>query len=136
MRTKLAMFLVLAGGVAGCASSPPPPPPMAMAPEPAPMPAPAPAPMTSASMAGAYTGTVEAGADNGARCRKMGSSATARVRGNAFTLGGMRGKVAPDGTVSSAARRGGSMTGTLTNGTLDATETMGSCSYHYVLNKA
>ncbi len=133
MRTKLAMFLVLAGGVAGCASNPPPPPPMAMAPEPAP--APAPAPMTPVSMAGSYTGTVEAGADNGARCRKMGTSATARVRGNAFTLGGMRGKVAPDGTVSSAARRG-SMTGTLTNGTLDATETMGNCSYHYVLNKA
>lgn len=133
MRTKLAMFLVLAGGVAGCASNPPPPPPMAMAPEPAPMPAPA--PMTSTSMAGSYTGTVEAGADNGARCRKMGSSATARVRGSAFMLGGMRGKVAPDGTLSSAARRG-SMTGTLTNGTLDATETMGSCTYHYVLNKA
>ena len=91
--------------------------------------------MTSASMAGTYTGTVEAGADNGARCRKMGSSATARVRGNGFALGGMRGKVAPDGTVSSAARRG-SMTGTLTNGMLDATETMGSCTYHYMLNKA
>ena len=135
MRTKLAMFLVLAGGVAGCASNPPPPP-MAMAPEPAPMPAPAPAPMTSDAMAGTYKGTVEAGADNGARCRKMGSSATARVRGNGFTLGGMRGKVAPDGTVSSAGRRGSGMTGTLANGTLDTTATMGRCSYHYVLNKA
>ena len=136
MRSKLAMFLVLAGGVAGCASNPPPPPPMAMAPEPAPMPAPAPAPMASDGMVGTYSGTVEAGADNGARCRKMGSSATARVRGNGFTLGGMRGRVAPDGTITSAARRGGSMTGTLANGTLDATETMGRCSYHYVLNKA
>ena len=134
MRTKLAMFLVLAGGVAGCASNPPPPP-MAMAPEPAPMAAPAPAPMMSSGMNGRYTGTVEASADNGPRCRKMAPTATATVRGRSVMMGGMRAMVGRDGTLMGV-RRGPKVTGTLANGTLDATTTMGRCSYHYVLNKA
>lgn len=134
MRAQLAMFLVLAAGVAGCASNPPPPPPMAMAPEPAPMPAPA--PMAAGAMDGMYRGTVESGADNAARCRKMAPTASARVRGNMFALGGARGRVAADGTLGSAARRGAGLTGTLANGTLDATTMVGRCSYHYVLNKA
>ena len=135
MRTKVAMFLVLAGGVAGCASSSPPPPPMAMAPEPAPMAAPAPAPARTAAGAMTFRGTVEAGADNGPRCRKMSGNVSTRVSRGSFALGGMRGKVGADGAVTSAAR-GGSMTGTLANGTMDVTGTKGGCSYHYVLNQA
>jgi len=131
MRTKLAMFLVLAGGVAGCASNPPPPPPMAMAPEPAPAPAPAPSPT---AMNGTYKGAVEAGADNGPRCRKM-TTATATVRGKTFKAGGMTGRVGDDGALSSAGKAGG-VTGTLANGTLDMNSTVGKCSYHYTLNHA
>lgn len=133
MRAKLAMFLVLAGGVAGCASNPPPPPPMAMAPEPAPMAAPA--PMPAGDMAGTYRGTVEASADNGPRCRKMAPTATARVRGNTVTMGSTRVTVGSDGALSGG-RRGPKVTGTLANGTLDATTMVGQCSYHYTLNKA
>ncbi len=136
MRTKLAMFLVLAGGVAGCSSSPPPPP-MAMAPEPMPMaaPAPAPAPMASSGMNGTYRGSVEAGADNAARCRKMAPTASASVRGKNVTMGGMRATVGSDGALVGG-RRGPKVTGTLANGTIDATTMIGDCSYHYVLNKA
>lgn len=136
MRTKLAMFLVLAGGVAGCSSSPPPPP-MAMAPEPAPMaaPAPAPAPMASSGMNGMYRGSVEASADNGPRCRKMAPTASASVRGKNVTMGGMRAMVGNDGALMGG-RRGPKVTGTLANGTIDATTMIGSCSYHYTLNKA
>ena len=134
MRTKLAMFLVLAGGVAGCASNPPPPP-MAMAPEPAPMAAPAPAPMMSSGMNGMYSGTVEASADNGPRCRRMAPTASARVRGRNITMGGMRVIAGRDGSLSGA-RRGPKVTGTIANGTIDATTMIGRCSYHYVLNKA
>lgn len=130
MRTKLAMFLALAGGVAGCASTPPPPPPMAMAPEPAPAPAPAPV-----SMDGAYKGAVEASADNGPRCRKM-TTATATVRGKTFKAGSMTGRVGDDGALTSAGRKGGVVTGTLANGTLDMNSTVGKCSYHYTLNHA
>lgn len=135
MRTKLAMFLVLAGGVAGCSSSPPPPPPMAMAPEPAPMAAPAPAPMTSDSMNGMYRGSVEASADNGPRCRRMAPTASASVRGKNVTMGGMRATVGDDGALMGG-RRGPKLTGTLANGTIDATTMIGQCSYHYTLNKA
>ena len=130
MRTKLAIFLVLAGGVAGCASTPPPPPPMAMAPEPAPAPAP-----VAMNMDGTYNGTVEAGADNGRRCRKM-TTATATVRGKTFKVGGMTGRVGEDGTLSSAGRKTGTVTGTLANGTLDMNSMVGKCSYHYTLNHA
>lgn len=134
MRTKLAMFLVLAGGVAGCSSSPPPPP-MAMAPEPAPMAAPAPAPMTSDSMNGMYRGSVEASADNGPRCRRMAPTASASVRGKNVTMGGMRATVGDDGALMGG-RRGPKLTGTLANGNIDATTMIGQCSYHYTLNKA
>ncbi len=134
MRTKLAMFLVLAGGVAGCSSSPPPPP-MAMAPEPAPMAAPAPAPMASDSMNGMYRGNVEASADNGPRCRRMAPTASASVRGKNVTMGGMRATVGDDGALTGG-RRGPKLTGTLANGTIDATTMIGRCSYHYTLNKA
>ncbi len=132
MRTKLAMFLVLAGGVASCSSSPPPPP-MAMAPEPAPMAAPA--PMASGGMNGMYRGSVEASADNGPRCRKMAPTASASVRGKNVTMGGMRAMVGNDGALMGG-RRGPKVTGTLANGTIDATTMIGSCSYHYTLNKA
>jgi len=138
MRAQLAMFLVLAGGVAGCSSSPPPPP-MAMAPDPvpmaAPMRAPARTPVAAGPMDGTYSGTVEPGGSNGRGCRRP-PSATARVRGSAFALGGLRGQVAADGTVSAASRRGGTMTGTVSGNTMDVNETIGRCSYHYVLNKA
>ena len=134
MRAQLAMFLVLAGGVAGCSSSPPPPP-MAMAPEPAPMAAPASATMAAGPMDGLYRGTGEGGNGSGRGCRRP-PTATARVRGSAFALGGLRGRVAADGTVSAASRRGGSMTGTVSGSTMDVNETIGRCSYHYVLNKA
>lgn len=133
MRTKLAMFLVLAGGVAGCASNPPPPPPMAMAPEPAP--APAPAPMTPDAMNGTYKGAVEASADNGPRCHKM-TTATATVRGKTFKVGAMTGRIGDDGALTSAGKKGGTVTGTLANGTLDLNSTVGKCSYHYTLNHA
>ena len=137
MRTKLAMFLVLAGGVAGCASTTPPPPPMAMAPEPAPMAAPAvaKAPMRSARGVTMYKGTVEAAAENGPRCRKMGPDATARVSGRSVVLGGTRVMAGTDGALSGA-RRGPTVTGTMSNGTIDATTKVGACSYHYVLNQA
>ena len=131
MQIKLATFFVLAVGLAACASDPPPPPPVAAAPDPAPAPAPAPV----ASGPATYRGTVEAAADNGRRCRKIGSSASARVNNGGFALGGLRGKVGSDGAVTSTGR-GGSMTGTLANGTLDVTETKGKCSYHYTLNQA
>ena len=132
MHAKLAMFLVLAGGVAACSS--PPPPPMAMAPEPAPMPAPMPAPRAAARGA-VYRGTVEASADNPATCRHMGPAATARVNGRTAVIGGTRMTVGADGALSGG-RRGPAVTGTLANGTIDATTKVGNCSYHYVLNQA
>lgn len=136
MHMKLAMFLVLAGGVAGCASNPPPPPPMAMAPEPAPMAAPmTPAPMMSDSMAGRYTGTVEAASSNRRSCRRMGPTASASVRGRSITMGGVRAVVSRTGALSGV-RRGAKVTGTMSGDTIDAMATIGRCRYHYVLNKA
>jgi hypothetical protein len=129
MRAKIAVFLVLAGGVAGCASTPPPAP-MAMA-EPAPMPAPMPA-MTG-PVAGTYKGPVVATDDSRASCRKMPASASTRVRDNTFMLGGMRGKVASDGSVMATPRHGSTMTGSLNNGTLDVTTMSHGCGYHYTL---
>ncbi len=135
MHTKLAMFLVLAGGVAGCASNPPPPP-MAMAPEPAPMAAPmTPAPMMSSSMAGRYTGTVEAASSNRRSCRRMGPTASATVRGRSITMGSVRAVASRTGALSGV-RRGAKVTGTMSGDTIDAMATIGRCSYHYVLNKA
>ncbi len=136
MRTKLATFLVLAGGVAGCASNPPPPPPMAMAPEPAPMMAPAARPAARGANDGMYRGTVEAAADNAPTCRTMAPAATARVRGRSVTMGGMRATLNGEGALTGGGRRGPKVTGTLANGTIDANSMVGRCSYHYVLNKA
>ena len=140
MHMKLAMFLVLAGGVAGCASNPPPPP-MAMAPEPAPMAAPMAAPMTPApmmsgsSMAGRYTGTVEAASSNRRSCRRMGPTASATVRGRSITMGSVRAVASRTGALSGV-RRGAKVTGTMSGDTIDAMATIGRCRYHYVLNKA
>lgn len=131
MRSKLAIFLVLAGGIAGCASTPPPPPPMAAV---EPPPPPAPAPMMSAPMEGMYKGPVVSTEDSGPRCRKMPATASTRLRNDSFTLAGMHGKVGPDGTVTSMARRGMTMTGMLTNGTLDVTTMAHGCGYHYTLS--
>lgn len=130
MRVNLAVFLVLAAGVAGCASTPPPPPPMAAV-EPAPMPAPA--PVMTGPIDGVYKGPVMAGENSPRRCRKM-TTASTRVRSNSFQLAGMRGQVGPDGTVSGGGRRGATMTGTLNNGTLDVMTMTGGCSYHYTLS--
>ena len=129
MRVKIAVFLVLAGGVAGCASTPPPAP-MAVA-EPAPMPAPT--PVMTGPVAGIYKGTVAATDDSSAKCRKMPAIASTRVRNNTFMLGGMHGKVGPDGSVMATPRHGSTMTGMLNNGTLDVTTVSSGCGYHYTL---
>ena len=134
MRAKLAMFLFATATLAGCASNPPPPPPMAMAPEPAP--APAPAPMMAGGMSGIYRGTSEAGSDNRRGCAR-GGAVTARVAANnTFSVLGLRGRINPDGTVSSAARRGGGLSGTVQNGTMDVNVTKGRCTYHVTASHA
>ena len=131
MRGKLAMFFVMASVVAGCSATPPPPAPMVMA-----DPAPAPAPMMAAGpMDGIYKGTVMATEDSGPRCRKMGPTATTRVRGGNFVLGGMRGKVGADGSVMTTGKKAMSI-GTLSDGTLDVTTKTGKCGYHYTLTHA
>lgn len=130
MRANLAVFLVLAAGVAGCARPAPPPPPM-VAVEPAPMPAPA--PVATGPIDGVYKGAVMANEDSPRRCRKV-TTATTRVRNNAFQLAGMRGRVGPDGAVTGAGPRGATMTGSLNNGTLDVTTMAGGCGYHYTLS--
>ncbi len=133
MRANLAMFLLATGTLVGCASNPPPPPPMAMAPEPTM--APAPAPMMSA-MSGIYRGTSEAAAENRRGCAR-GGAVTARVAANnTFSVLGLRGRINPDGTVSSAARRGGGLSGTVQNGTMDVNVTKGRCSYHVTASHA
>jgi len=129
MRAHIAAFIVLAVGVAGCASTPPPAPMAAV--EPAPMPPPA--PMMTGPVAGMYKGPVVATDDSRASCRRMPATASTRVRNNAFALGGMRGKIGPDGSVMSSARHGATMTGMLTNGTLDVTTMSRGCGYHYTL---
>ncbi len=132
MRLNLAMFLLAAGTLAACGSNPPPPAPMASMPEPAPMPAPAPAMM---SMDGTYRGTSEAVGRLGRGCARPGAVSTT-IRRNVFVLKGIRGRVNADGNVSNMSRRGGTMTGTLSNGTLDVTTKAGRCSYHIVANHA
>lgn len=128
MRGKLAVCFVMASAIAGCASTPPPPPPIAMV-EPAPMVAPAP---VMGSIDGMYKGTVTATEDSGPRCRKMGPTASTRVRNGMFPLGGMRAKVGPDGSVMTTGKRPMSI-GTLANNTLDVTTKSGKCGYHYSL---
>ncbi len=128
MHAKFAVFLVLAAGVAGCASTPPPAP-MAMAAEPAPPPAPA---MTG-PVNGMYKGPVVSSDDSNARCRKMPAMARTQVRNNMFMLGGMRGQIGADGSVMSTARHGATMTGMLANGSLDVTTMSHGCGYHYTL---
>lgn len=130
MRAQLAFFVVLAGAVAGCASTPPPPPPLAAVEPPPPPPAPVPA----APMAGLYRGSVEKTAESPARCRTLPATATARVmRNNTFTLAGARGRIAPDGTVSSVGRGPSTLTGTVSGNTFDVTTMRGGCGYHYTL---
>ncbi len=136
MRLKIASFLLMAGTVVGCASNPPPPPPpMAMAPEPAPMP-PAPAPVMSGGTNGVYRGMAELAPEAPRRCRKMTAMQTARVRNGMIALGGMSGKIGPDGTITAAGRRGGGLTGTVSGNTADITTMRGGCSYHYTLTQA
>lgn len=133
MRTKLLTFLFMAGTVVGCASNPPPPPPMAEAPPPAP--APAPAPM--GPMAGLYRGTPELAADAPASCAKMSRPVSVRVaRNNTFVLGGMRGSVGPDGSVTSRGGRNMSMMGMASASGLEITQMRGQCSYRYMLTKS
>ncbi len=83
---------------------------------------------------GMYSGTVASTDESPRRCRKMPSSASTSVRGNMFVLHGMRGRVGPDGTVMATARRGATMTGMFSNGTLDVTTMSRGCGYHYTLN--
>ena len=128
MRANIAVFLILAGGVAGCASTPPPPPPMAAV-----EPAPPPAPMAMGPVNGLYKGSVASTDDSAPRCHKMPVSATARVRNDKFMLGGAHGKIGPDGTVTSIAAHGTNVTGTLANGSLDVTTMRHGCGYHYTL---
>ncbi len=131
MRLNLAMFLLAAGTLAGCASNPPPPAPMAAAPEPAPMPAPA--PMMS-SVDGLYRGTSSyVGRHHG--CARAGAVST-RVRNNVFVLQGIRARVGADGSVSSMSRRGGMVSGMVSNGSMDVTTKAGRCSYHVVATHA
>lgn len=129
MRAQIAGIIVLVSGVVGCAGTPPPRPMVAME---AP-PAPAPAPMAAMPVDGTYQGSVMSTPDSRPRCRAMPATATTRERDGGFNLGGMRGRVGPDGTVSSTSRRGSSMTGTLAGGTLDVTTMRGGCGYHYTL---
>ena len=129
MRAKIAVFVVLAAGVAGCASTPPPPPPMAAV-EPAPAP---PAPMMTGPVDGMYKGPVVSTDDSRPRCRKLPATASTRLRNNRFVLGGMQGMVGPDGNVTARARKGATMTGTLANGSLDVTTMNHGCGYHYTL---
>ncbi len=129
MRLKLAACLMITGALAACAGTPPPP--MAAA---EPMPAPAPMAMTPTD--GRYSGTVVSTDDSGRRCRKMATNATTQVRNGTFALGGLRGTVGPDGSVTAAQRRGVMMSGTFSNDTLDVTTTGHGCGYHYTLNHA
>ena len=128
MRLQIATILLVAGAVVGCASNPPPPPPMAAMPE-APPPPPPPAP--AGPMAGAYKGMADLGADAPARCAKMTRAQTATVRGTTISLGGMRGKIGADGSVTPIGRSG--LTGTVNGNTADLTAMKGKCSYHYTL---
>ena len=133
MRVQLAALLALATTVAACSSTPPAPAPMVMA-------DPAPATMTPAPAAGPVDGLYKGTAalvDGAPRsCRKAPKAVSVRVRSNSFTLAGMRGTVAPDGSIATRARRGGSMTGTVSGGTMDVTTMSGRCGTRYTLTHA
>jgi len=127
MRLQLATVLLLAGTVVGCANNPPPPPPpMAAAPEMPPPPPPPPGPT-----AGRYMGTADLASDAPTSCRKMGAQQTATVRGNMVMLGGMRGRIGQDGTVTPVGRSG--VSGTVSGNTATLTAMRGRCSYTYNL---
>lgn len=130
MRLQLATFLLMAGTIAACSSNPPPPPPPPMAMnEPAPaMQAPTPPP-PAPSMSGVYRGTAEL-TDGGRRCRRMGA-VTARVRNNAITVAGARGRIGSDGAVS-----GRGLSGNVSGNAADLTLARGRCHYHLTLNQA
>ena len=128
MRAQNAVFLVLAGGVAGCAITSPPPPPMAIA-----DPSPALAPTTMKPIDGNYTGSVVATDDSRPRCRKLPGTATTTVRNNVFALGTVRSRVGPDGAVKSLAPHRTTMTGMVSNGVFDVTTMAQGCGYHYSL---
>lgn len=130
MRVNLGVFMIVAGTIAGCASTPPAPPPMVAMEAPPP---PAPAPVMATPVDGTYRGPVMSTADSRPRCRKMPAVASTRVRNNVFTLGGMRGRVGPDGAVTMAARRGTTVSGMLANGSLNVTTMSGGCGYRYTL---
>lgn len=129
MRLKLATCLMLAGGLAACASEPPPPPPMAAAPA-----APAPMPPMAAPADGVYSGTVMSTDDSRPRCRKLPAKASIRMRNGMFALQGLRGRIGPDGSITAAPHRGMTMSGMLSNATLDVTATGHGCGYHYTLS--
>ena len=128
MRTKLATCLFIAAGLAGCASPPPPPPPMAVA-----EPAPPPAPPMMAPADGMYSGTVSSTEDSRPRCRKMPERASTQVHNGMFALHGLRGRIGADGSVMAMQRRGTTMSGTFSNGTLDVMTMGHGCGYHYSL---
>ncbi len=132
MRAQIAMFLIAAGTVAGCASNPPPPAPMADMTPVAPM---APAPVTMGPVDGTYTGMAEADGTLGRGCAKAGA-VTTRVRNNTFVIKGIRARVNADGTISNISRRGGTVTGTLANGAMDLMTKAGRCSYHITATHA
>ncbi len=132
MRMKLLTALLMAGTVVGCASNPPPPPPpMADATPPTPPP-----PASVGAVDGMYRGMADLADGSGPRCAKMTRTQTVRVRNNAFSLMGVRATIAPDGSVTSASRRGTSVTGTASGTGLDLTTMHGKCNYHYSLTKA
>ena len=131
MRAQLAACLIVAAGLAGCASPTPPPPPMAMA-----EPSPAPPPAMSMPADGIYRGTVASTDGSPRRCRRMPTNASTRVHNNTFAMHGMRGRIGPDGNVLATPHRGTSMTGMFSNGTLEVTTMNRGCGYHYTLNHA
>jgi hypothetical protein len=85
---------------------------------------------------GMYSGTVVSADDSRPRCRKLPATARAQVRNGMFALQGLRGKVGPDGSVTAAGRRGMTMSGMFSNGTLDVTTMGHGCGYHYSLAHA
>ncbi len=133
MRAQIAVFLVLAAGVAGCASAPPPAPTMAAA-EPAP--SPPPAPMVNGPASGMYKGPIASTDDSRPRCRKMPAMASTRVSNNRFVLGGIHAKIGQDGNVMGRARNGTTLTGMLANDSLDVTTMGHGCGYHYSLARS
>ncbi len=129
MRANIAVFLILAGGIVGCSSTPPPAPMAAVEPAPAPPPT----PVMTGPVNGMYKGPVASTDDSGPRCRKMPAMASTRVRNNKFVLAGANAMISPDGSVTSRARNGTTVTGMLANGSLDVTSMRNGCGYHYTL---